>query len=318
MIAQSTRALVFGAFMAALTVLATLASAFVFPLPFVLPLPTALVALRHGLRPALLSGAAATLITFFMLGLTAAVAFPLLLGLIPGVALGIGLARRWRPGTVVLWLAGAVLVGSLVSVAIAILIFKENPVELLQRLLRESNEMAAELMRRLAGNQAPVQQQLQQQANLMQQMVEMLPRLFPAILALSALFNALAIYQVAVWVFPRLGHPVDPLTPLARWTLPRWVVWVLPLAVLPLAIPQAPAPVVAVAQNLGLVGNLLLLAQGLAVGTWWLQRHWPSRWVPAVILLAAFSIPLVAQVLLFAGILDLALDFRKLRPQAAA
>ena len=37
-----------------------------------------------------------------------------------------------------------------------------------------------------------------------------------------------------------------------------------------------------------------------------------------VILLAAFTVPLVGQVLLFAGIVDLALDFRKLRPRPGA
>lgn len=309
MVQNSTRALVFGAFMAALTVVFN-AATLVIPLTFHLPLPSALATVRYGWRNGLLSGAAATLLTFFFFGWQQAIILATI-GVLPGLVLGWAIRAGKRPTAAGLYTTLAALAGTLLLYAASLLFFGEPPMEkIMEQIARSVNESVESWATRLPPEQV---EQFRHQGKLM---AEALPKLVPLSFAFGAAAAGVLTYNLAVWMFPRFGHRVEPLPRFSRWSLPRWVIWAYPLLVLPAVVLQytgrTPPPwLVTLNTNVLLGVQVLFMLQGMSVASWWLQgRGWGVRAANWAAILGGFFL---GQFAVFLGLFDLALDFRRLR-----
>lgn len=309
MIQNSTRALVFGAFMAALTVVFN-AATLVIPLTFHLPLPVALATLRHGWRNGLLTSAVAALLTFFFFGWPQVILLATA-GLLPGLVLGWALRAGKRPTAAGFYTTLAALAGMLAGYAFSLLFFGEPPLE---KMMATMNQSLAETFEKWAAGMTPEQaENFRQQAQLM---AEMLPKIIPLSLAFGAAAAGLVSYNLAVWMFPRFGHQVEPLPKFSQWSLPYWVVWAFPVTFLPgVLLPYAgiqPPPWFAdLYSNVMLGVQFVFLLQGMSLASWWLQnRGWSVRAANWTGILGGYFL---ANITVFLGMFDVALDFRKLR-----
>ncbi|MCG0238120.1 MAG: YybS family protein [Firmicutes bacterium] len=314
MTATGTRALVFGAFMAAvLVVLTALANLLALPVPFLLPLPVALAYLRYGSRYGALSGLVATAISFLFFGISTAVFLPLLTGLLPGLALGWGLTREQPPSRTVTVMTGAMLVGSVAGLLATLLVMGQNPIDLLARTLQESFSQALTLTERMVSSPNPQQQALLEGMRLMIADMPRVVRLaLPSSLLGASAVLAIAAYQMAVWIFPRLGHRVPPLPPITHWSFPRWLIWLLAPVAVGMVLPQVPPAAREWLQSAYLTLTYALAIQGYFTANWFVRRRWPSRAVPWLLLFAVFSLQALGFLaLVYIGIVDLALGTRQ-------
>lgn len=310
MIQQQTRALVFGAFMAALTVLFN-AATYVVPVTFHLPLPVALATLRHGWRNGLLTAAVAAVLTFLFFGWPQVILLATA-GLLPGLVLGATIRQGLRPSLAGLYTTLAALAGMLAGYAVGLLFLGEPPLE---KLMAQMNQVLLEAFDKWAAYMPTPEQaeQFRQQGKLM---AELLPNMIPLMFAFGAASAGLISYNLAVWMFPRLGHRVEPLPRFALWSLPRWVIWVYPLLLLPAFVAQyqgiTPPPwLTKLNANVVLGVQFLFMLQGMSVASWWLQqRGWSVRAANWTGILAGYFL---ATITVFIGLFDLALDFRRLR-----
>lgn len=320
----STRELVFGAFMAALTLVLHLAG-MALPLVYILlPLPVALAAIRLQRRSAVLAGAVAVLIAVVTVGWFQALSVLLIFGVAPGLVLGWAIRDQASALRAVTLAALTMVAGLLVTTVIGIWAAEVDYRTQLEPAMDQAVAQMRANLDRLAAQQQITPEQRQQFDQALEQMRSGILYFLPIGLALVAAPNALLSYLLALWLFPRLGHQPRTFPPFVEWALPTWMTWVyLPVFGL----------FVATAYIQGLPGWLVLMVQmalswlmlfyavqGMAVAAWWLHRRTSmglssrgAAWlvVGGSVLLARLAFP----VLMLLGIIDANFDFRKLRLQ---
>jgi len=143
--------------------------------------------------------------------------------------------------------------------------------------------------------------------------VRLVIRLSPALVLLAAAFSVLLNLRV-FWRFAgsrRLNYKL--FGDLMRWSAPEWLVWPLVSAgfawwLIPLA------RVREIALNGLLVTAAIYFCQGLAIVAFYLQTLAVPTIARAIIYLIVFVQPVVAMIICVAGIFDLWIDFRRIRP----
>ncbi|MDO8434877.1 MAG: DUF2232 domain-containing protein [Candidatus Binatus sp.] len=137
-------------------------------------------------------------------------------------------------------------------------------------------------------------------------------RLSPAFLILLAGCTALLNLRVFWrWVGPQ-RLPYSLFGDLSRWSAPEWMVWLLLASGFGLFIP------VSGVSDLALSGFIAVAAiyfcQGLAIVGFYFHSLAVPAIVRAIIYFVVFAQPVVAGVLCIAGIFDMWIDFRRLKP----
>ncbi len=308
-----TRALVEGALLASVAVILALAGVYL-PLlgPFVTftwPVPIIVIHLRRGLRLALLTLAVTGAIVAMAVGLLQAVGIVATFGLL-GIAFGEAFSRRLSPTMTLLVGAAASLVSTLVTLGLVILLFRQNPLALFGRLLEESFTQAIALYERFGIGQA----QLEMIVAMREQVSVILSTLFPSLLVGAAVLSAALNYWVARLVLARLGHPTEPFPAFRAWRLPRALALVYVVSIGLLLAPRWlpwPGPE-AVGSNGLVIANWAFLVQGMAVGYFYLERWRVARALRIFLLGYAAFVPLLMQLLVLTGLVDLFFDLRRL------
>lgn len=143
-------------------------------------------------------------------------------------------------------------------------------------------------------------------------MVDTTMRLTPALVALCAGFGAL-LNLAAFW---RLGGQrrlnYSLFGDLARWSAPEWLIWVLLATGFGMFVP---VPALAVAALDGFVCvAAVYFCQGLAIMAFYFKALTIPPWVRGLIYFVIIVQPVLAALVCAAGIFDLWIDFRRLRP----
>jgi hypothetical protein len=230
-----------------------------------------------------------------------------------GLAVAWGLDRGWR-GDAVLGLALLpVVLLSLSTVGDA------SHVELFEQAGREH---VATLREQLPDGGDPDQRAvlLDEYERTVETTVEVMLRIWPALLFLSLLFQAGVAFLLVRWLGKGPGRRsgLRPLLPFHRWRVPFYWVWVLVGGLVLFA--TRSEPLVATGLNVVLVAAVLLAVQGLAVHVFLIGRLAPPWlrilfWLAAALLVVPLLLVLAGSVLL--GLADQWLDFRR-RITAAA
>src|SRR5579883_2440256 len=99
---------------------------------------------------------------------------------------------------------------------------------------------------------------------------------------------------------------------LTLWRTPEWLIWVLLASGFGMFIPQELARVGAL--NLFVVVASIYFCQGLAIIAYYLQMLAMPRLVRGTIYLIALLQPVLAALVCLAGVFDMWIDFRRLKP----
>lgn len=143
-------------------------------------------------------------------------------------------------------------------------------------------------------------------------LVDMMVRLSPALVAMCAGFGAL-LNLAAFWRMggrQRLNYPL--FGDLARWSTPEWLIWVLLAAGFGMFVP-VPALTVA-AMDAFVCVAAVYFCQGLAIMAFYFKALAIPTWVRGLIYFVTIIQPVLAALVCAAGIFDLWVDFRRLKP----
>jgi uncharacterized protein YybS (DUF2232 family) len=143
-------------------------------------------------------------------------------------------------------------------------------------------------------------------------LIEMMVRLCPALIALCAGVGAL-LNLAMFWRLggrQRLGYPL--FGDLVRWTAPEWLIWVLLAAGFGMFVP-VPALAV-VAMDTFVCVAAVYFCQGIAIMAFYFKALIIPPWVRGLIYFVTIIQPVLAGLVCAAGIFDLWVDFRRLKP----
>jgi uncharacterized protein YybS (DUF2232 family) len=143
-------------------------------------------------------------------------------------------------------------------------------------------------------------------------LLDMMLRLCPALVAMCAGFGAL-LNLAAFWRLggrQRLNYPL--FGDLARWSTPEWLIWVLLAAGFGMFVP-VPALAVA-AMDAFVCVAAVYFCQGLAIMAFYFKALNIPPWVRGLIYFVTIIQPVLAALVCAAGIFDLWVDFRRLKP----
>lgn len=310
----STRGLTEGAIQAALVTVLALGARYV-PLlavvtTFLIPLPLAVLVIRHGIRPAVLAAVVAGLIAGALAGpLTG---FGILATVAPlGIVLGLG-ARAGRSAPALLGMLTLVSVAALLlNLVLTLALADVNPYQVMIESMRRGQEASEAFYRRLG---IPPEQ-LEATSRQVRQVLALMPRLIPVLVVLGGVMSAWINYQVARAVLGRLGYTLPALPPASTWRLPAYVLWLLPAGLLltatagPVRPPEGetapPMPLPAVVGLNILYGvQMAFAAQGILVAWVALRRYILLPFLRVVILLFVVLNPVLGVVVTLAGMAD--------------
>jgi len=308
--AAGTRSLAEGALLAAIAVVLVVAGAYlplVGPLvAFLWPVPIIVIQMRHGLRLALLTLAAAAILLVSFVGPLYALTVILATGTI-GIAYGTGFSRR-LPAPLILGIgSAAVLVSVGLGIGIALLTMGLNPLTEQLELMREAAGSAAQLYEKLGIPAGQAREQWEAA-------LDFIPYVLPAVLTAGAAVNAFINYVVAGAVLSRLGYHVPRVPPFARWRLPAIAAggYVLAFALSYAAQRYGLDPLGTIATNLYVAFTLAYFVNGLAVGYHYLGRLTELRWLKVAILAIVSVNPTLFQVAVLLGLVDAAFNVRRI------
>ncbi|HEY6395317.1 MAG TPA: DUF2232 domain-containing protein [Candidatus Binataceae bacterium] len=219
------------------------------------------------------------------------------------------LLERQFPFEAIVAITGIVM---LLASGLAALAVTESPAALVKAV---HDQLAAGMTRgqelyKLAGLQGAVPADTQ--ASILSVTLRVMPALAAILAAVSVLANLRVFWR---WVGKqRLSYLL--FNDLNRWSAPEWLIWALIATGFGMVIPLA--PVRDVALDLFLCVAAVYFCQGLAIMGFYFQMLAVPSAVRALIYFVTIVQPVVAAIVCVAGIFDMWIDFRRLKPPSQA
>ncbi len=308
-----------GALLAAVAVV-TMMGTYYLPLvgPFVmlaLPAPYALAYYRRGLRIGIMTLVVAVLVSGFFIGFLSALSMGLGMGL-TGLAFGYGFSHEIDPQHTLLVGLAAMAIALVLAGLLSTYVLGINPIEMHRNVTRQALEQAENLAQRfnLDSSEKQVMDELREAFELL------MGSLLPGMVAIGLILLTLATYSLTAAIMKHLGAEIRDLPAFSRWQLPSYAVWfyVLGFALLYAATRMdfgvyEPAKqwMSPVGHNLVLFFSLVFLVQGFSVIYFFLERYDVPSWFRWVVLAMVYFVPILAQLSIWAGMLESVMHYRK-------
>jgi len=149
----------------------------------------------------------------------------------------------------------------------------------------------------LSGDQQSLEQIITTQMNLIK-------KIFPALLFVSATITGVLNYYVSAWYLRRRGLNIELYKPINRWYLPRWIVSI--LIVVSLLFTSN-----SIFLNINIFMFFLAFLQGFAVLMYFLSKKSSSVLIKSFMIFLILIFPPVPMILILLGLLDMWFNFRK-------
>lgn len=315
-----TKALVEGAIFAGVTALLGILyyyMQYLGILAMVWPVPVIIVGYRNGLKASILSALSAGLIVSLVTQPLVGVGLLIGFGL-PGVLMGYMINKRMNPYLVV-FLCGLVL--SLTMVGELLISLKTAGIDAFQFLasmqdtFKQQLDMAVNIYKKLGI----AEKDLQNMRDYFAQTFEMMKLILPSALVISGLMFSFIDYKLTRLILKRIGQNIPNIEEFSKWRITEPYSFILlGLAVLTGAASYFKIPGLnTAALNISTVIMLVFSIIGVSVIDYYVRAYGDRNGIPKalrrviVVLIAIVFVQFTA----IAGILDLALDFRKLKPE---
>lgn len=278
------------------------------------PVPVIIVGYRNGLKASILSAMSAglivSLLTHPLVGVGLLVGFGL-----PGILMGYMISKKINPYAVV-FLCGVVLsftmVGEFLLSLIASGIDAYKFFASLDAAFKQQLDLALNIYRQLGM----AEKDLNYMSTYFTQAIGMMKLIFPSALIISGMIFSFIDYKLTRLILKRIGHVLPDIEEFSKWRLREPYSFILlGLAVFAGAASYFKLPgFTAIALNISTVLMLIFSVIGVSVLLYYSKIYGDKQGIPkalrntiVIIIVLAFM-----QVIGFVGILDLALNFRKL------
>ncbi|MCM0649294.1 YybS family protein [Clostridium swellfunianum] len=287
----------------------------------ILPVPVALLFIRHDIKVTTAAIVVSTIITAVLFNPIQALLSAISFGL-TGLTLGYSIKKDKSSNYTLFLLAVMSLIATILTyIATVFLIQKTTLTEFFTTFINEMNSALTESINMVKSfySKAGVPEEQFKQIESMFSMfnAEFLINAFASILIFQSIFSAFLNYITAKAVLKRLGYHMKKMTPFTELYINSFAG---ALIVLPI-----PLGVYLKAKNLPLGGPILTSGQiimqysflivGASVAAYYLRNRFKlSNGIITLILLFVSFNPLFASALLYLGIADMIIDFRKVNP----
>lgn len=306
----NTKALVESGLMTALTVVLMLA-AYYLPLlgyaaSFVWPLPIAMVYVRHGKKYSLMALAASGLVAGLIIDFIPAASMLLSFG-IASVVLGYCIAHKMPAHYTIVLMGVSIFTGVLILLKVSSAFLNQDLIAITIDTFNQSIEAVKEMYASMNIPEEAVNQALGAIDT------SRLVMIMPIILAGSSLIMAFICYLIAGKLFKRFKIQVEPVRTFSEWYLPRGLVFTVTIIVL-LAYMASLAKwnrADSYFTNSYLVFIYMFMINGLCSLDYFLKSKGLPK-VPRIIICVLLVFSGLATVLIFIGLIENALNLRKL------
>lgn len=274
------------------------------------PVPIILLGVRHGYKWSLMATAVAGILIALLIHPLHAVGVALGFGL-TGIVLGHCFRRQYRPVTAVLCGSVASLLSKLAVMGISAVVMGINPLADHAAAMAKAVEQAINVYRTFGMKEAD----LTQLADNMRSMLELMKVIFPAGLALASVADTYLNFLVARGVLRKLGHRIDPFPAFREWSLHPAVLYCFVLSIVMLYWGKS-REITLLADaglNVQVATSMLLMLQGLSMAFFYAAKYEVPKFIRWMLAVFIVTNGFIAQLAVFAGAFDIAMDFRRLR-----
>lgn len=286
-----------------------------------LPVPVALLYIRHDIKVALTAVAASAIITATLFNpiraLLSAISFASV-----GITMGYSIKKDKSSTTTIFLLTVVSLIASVITIVLSItLIQKTTFVEFFTKTINDLNEAikeSANMAKNFYANAGMSKEQLAQMDALFANLnVDFFINAFGAIMIMQGFFSALMNYIVAKAILTRLGYSIKRVVPFTEIYMPNLagILFILPLLIgmflqsKNIAIGK---PILVSGQYVMSYAFILI---GLSVVTYFLKNRFRlGKGTMVLIILFTVFNPLFLNIYIFIGLADMLFDFRKINP----
>jgi len=276
---------------------------------FLCPAPLVVLGLRHNLARALLGLAVATILVSLFVGISGAFFFVLSFGVL-GVGLGF-LSKRYRNSVeIILYGVLISLGGKLLLMIVLAKLTGVNPFDVRPEEMMSIIDKVASIYNNVGMSEEALNTARAQMAATL----EVIPKIFPALLIMASAVDCFLSYGVSRLVLCRLGsNELPPIRPFGRWSFPKSIFWVFLLSGVLIFMGfrgSFPELFLRIGLNLRLLSSGLLMLQGLSVFWFYMSYKKVKKVIRLVLLGIVVLFPLLTQIILILGIIDMWIDLR--------
>jgi uncharacterized protein YybS (DUF2232 family) len=309
-----TRSIVEGALLSAITVLLSIASIYLPVLgilaTFIWPVPIILLGIRHGIKTSILATIVSGLIVAMISEPLQAVTIIIGFGL-TGIALGYAIRKDFSPGATMVIGTAASTVSKLLIIGISMIVLNINPIKLQMDILIESVDKAAEFYSSIGIDTERIKPII----NAFHDMAKVFHLIIPGMLLTASIADTFLNFTVARLVLKKLGHRVRNFPPFIYWQFPPYTV-ALFLAGIIMAMLYNYYPIEAfktIGMNFAIFFPYVFILQGLSLLGFYLNKIKVSKILRSLIVFMVIMTPFFTQVIMWAGMLEILFNFRKLK-----
>lgn len=328
----SPRPLTEGALFAALAVVLALIGFYVPVLgmfvTFLWPVPVAIIAIRHGMRTALMTVVTAGAVLSMVVGMLEGMVMTITLGL-TGLAFGYALRKGWSAVRTLLIATLAVTIGSAVTVLAGILFLKMNIITQSMEHFALAAQKTSEMYRAMADKFGIPRETIEPALKMLSpEAIDLMKLILPGTLILGEFITAFLNYEACRRILPRFGYKVPAFPAFEAWRFPRYFALLMllgqGLALLKgrtsfsvfgrtIALGSYSDLLFKVGMNLAYPMAILIYIQGFALAYYFLinKLHIDRKWAKLAMVFIWFN-PLLAQIAFIFGLMDNIFDYRRM------
>ena len=308
------RPMIEGGLLAAIAILFALISVYV---PFIgafvnliWPVPIILLGVRHGYKWSLLATFVAGILIAILIhpmhALTVAIGFGL-----TGIVLGHCFRKDYSAVTSVMFGSVASFCSKAIVLSISAVVLGINPLADHTEAMARSVDQAINIYRGFGMKEA----ELTQLADSMKGMMSMMKLILPAGFVLASVVDTYLNFLVARIVLRKLGHTVAAFPAFKVWSFNPVLLYafIMSMVLLYWGKSREIEWLATTGLNLQVFCSLLLLLQGLSLGSFFAEKHSVPKMILWILMVMVVTTGFVMQMTVFAGAFDIVFDFRKLR-----
>lgn len=279
---------------------------------FAVPTPLIILGRKYGIRYAMMSLIAASVV---MISFSSPVTSLFIIALpgIPALVIGSMMKKKIKPVKI---LAAGTFVGigiTALSLLLASNIMGVSLEDNMQHILKQSSEIQEYVYSVMGTNDEAIEMTRE----MMQAMNDMIAVIIPSAIIVSAFASCYLNYILSAAILKRTGYQTEGFGPFRYFRMSKntvqgiMVIAILSIAVSYLNIVDQKTLIM----NVYLLGQLIFIVEGLAVLTYYLHIYKISKPLKIIIIVFSLLSKLGAMVLLFVGIMDIFIDLRKYRSE---
>jgi uncharacterized protein YybS (DUF2232 family) len=282
---------------------------------FLWAVPIILSGARNGLRWSIMTLVVSGAVIAMIVNPIHAVSLVAVFGIL-GLALGECMHRKFAPMKALFFGSIASFVALMVSLGIGIYIMGIDPIGMFYSNFDSGLLEAAKFYREQGMDEETIKNMLAQ----FSEMLRMMKIVMPGAFLVSAPALALVNYQAARIVLKRMGDNYPGFPSFTHWDLPKWTIipYGISLGLVTYYFKDPTNILYKIGANAQVICSFIFILQGVAIIYWFIEKHQKPKWWKSIVIGLMFMVGFIAQVVLFLGLFDLIVDFRKFRKKASS